>query len=287
MKTHNLEIYQNTRSLAFELYRIFNNYRRKTLLVSYPKCGRTWLLYMFKNAIRLYIDSNCVKEQSFRHYYWKFRTPVLLTTHDGTGDGPGGMKSFLDIKCEKKHEYKNKKVIFLIRNPRDVIVSFYFHRKKRSHPKIRFNGTIQEFIRSEYYGVKSIISFYNMWHLNMQVPRDFLLVRYEDIHESSKKVLKAVLDFSVKLKINDEIVDKSIKLSTFDEMRKREIENAKLYGGSNKLKPGNINDLNSYKVRNGKICNYAEYLSNDDLKYLDEEINGSLSDFYWFYKGPR
>lgn len=279
----NLNRHKRTKYLLLEFYKIFNKFRRKTILVSYPKCGRTWLQYMFDTAISLYIDSNFVEKYSIRYYYRKLRMPLLYTNHDGTGEG---MKSFLDIKYEKKHEFKRKNVIFLIRDPRDVVVSFYFQMKKRAHPKIRFNGTIQEFIRSEYYGVKSIVSFYNMWHLNMQIPRDFLLVRYEEIHKSPKEVLNAVLEFCVKLKIKEEIVDKSIELSAFEEMRKIEIENADLDDVSNKLKPGNIMDLESYKVRKGKIHNYTEYLSDDDIKYLDKEINRNLSNFYWYYKGP-
>lgn len=80
---------------------------------------------------------------------------------------------------ESKRAYKRYKVVFLIRDPRDVIVSLYFQKTKRVH---QYTGSLSEFLYREQGSFNSLLHFYNIWAKNRNVPEDFLLLRYEEIH---------------------------------------------------------------------------------------------------------
>ena len=46
--------------------------------------------------------------------------------------------------------------------------------------------------------------------------------------------------------------------------------------GTVRLKPGKISDLNSYKVRKGKVGSYKEELSKSDVEYINQRISAKL-----------
>jgi hypothetical protein len=47
-----------------------------------------------------------------------------------------------------------------------------------------------------------------------------------------------------------------------------------------KLKPGDKNDPESYKTRRGKVGGYIDYLSSEEIEYLNQKMKTSLSDIY-------
>ena len=63
-----------------------------------------------------------------------------------------------------------------MRDPRDVLVSYYFQYTRRERVSERandaqFDGTISDFIRQDIGALKSIVAFYNIWIRNRTVPR--------------------------------------------------------------------------------------------------------------------
>jgi len=166
----------------------------------------------------------------------------------------------------KRSSYRGKKVIFLARNVKDVLVSSYFHATKR---KNIFQGTISEFVRSNRYGAKKIVTFYNIWHANRTVPDEFLLITYEDLHMNTKEVLIKVLKFMGLENVDDTIIENAISFSSFKNMKKMEKE--KVFSNS-KMACGDENDQDSYKVRKGTVGGYKEYLDDEDITYIDDVI---------------
>jgi hypothetical protein len=77
--------------------------------------------------------------------------------------------------------------------------------------------------------------------------------------------------------INNKKLDYCIESNTFEKMRKQEIENysKKNISMSDKteLCPKDINNINSYKTRNGKIGDYINYLTQEDIKKIDKLCN--------------
>jgi len=212
----------------------------KIVLVSFPKSGRTWLRVML-DAAGVHIDY----------------------THDQSGHL--GQRHFTEMEHDKSG-YKDQRVVLLVRDPRDVVVSGYFQATKRIGV---YDGSISDFIRDPKHGIEKIIIFNSDWLASAGVPKGFCLIKYEDMHTRLREVLTEVIRFAdPKRPLPD--LDKIMELGRFENMREMENsgELAKKYGRI--LKPGDPTDVESFKCRKGKVGGYAEYLSEDDINYCDE-----------------
>lgn len=209
--------------------------------------------------------------------------PTITVIHD---DRP--MLKSPDELEHSKRKFMGKKVIFLARDPRDVIVSSYYEAKNRSDlfgqnpyesrsPK--FNGNLSEFIHMQHGGFETILEYYNIWAENSHIPKDFLLVRYEDMKQDPAGELLRVLRFLNLSGITEQEVQAAVEYASFDNMRALEVEGVL---SKDILSPGNRGDVNSYKTRSGKIGGYQESLSQDEIDFLDDKMRASLSNFYGY-----
>jgi hypothetical protein len=153
------------------------------------------------------------------------------------------------------------------RDVRDTVVSAYFQATKRIFV---FKGSISSFIRNDKYGVKKILTFYNNWYINKDVPKDFLFIRYEQIHENPRLILEQSLKFMGMEEMDREATKRAVDFSSFDNLKRLESEN---FFRSPRLAPIDNDDNESYKVRNGQVGGYKEYLSAEDIQYIDELIS--------------
>jgi hypothetical protein len=172
-----------------------------------------------------------------------------------------------------KSQYRNKKVLLLSRDVRDTLVSAYFHATKRI--KV-FEGTISEFIRSEQYGAIKILTFYRQWYEARGVPKDFLFLRYEDLHKTPDAALTNVLTFLGVKRPAADVVRAAIEYASFDNLKKAEAENR---FSSSILSSTDGNDPQSSKVREGKMGKYSKYLNEEDVRYIDSQIKNFGCEF--------
>jgi len=223
----------------------------KTLITGFPKSGTTWLARILdclladeykifkqiKHIKRIYISKN--NTIIFSH----LNNPLYST--------------ILDVP-------EHDKCIILYREFKDILVSCYFQQKHRE--KTNYSGTISEFIDFDLGGIKSIINFYKTIEENGN-NKEYL--HYEKMEESLK---------SLSL-INNQKLNYCIESNTFEKMRKQEIENysKKNISMSDKteLCPKDINNINSYKTRNGKIGDYINHLTQEDIEKIDKLMNHS------------
>ncbi len=235
----------------------------KIYIISYPKSGRTWLRILFGKTLCEYfhLDETLLLETHPLTRLAKIN-PTLFT-HDGSGFGD--KNSWNDLATYKSF-YRRKKVVFLVRDPKDVIVSSYFHVTKRQH---RFDGSISEFIRSDIYGIKKIVTFYKIWLYNQTVPKDFLLVRYEDMHKNTSEVMRSLLSFIGVQNVPENTIETAVKFSGFGNMQK--LEHSQTFHNT-RMQPGDTNDRESYKVRKGKVGGYSDDLSQEDITFINQVI---------------
>jgi hypothetical protein len=66
------------------------------------------------------------------------------------------------------------------------------------------------------------------------------------------------------------IFHEALDFSRFENMQKLEAAGA---FDSKILQPGDVRDLESFKVRRGKVGGYREYLSAEDQKYAAEALS--------------
>ena len=164
--------------------------RVDTCLVSWPKTGRTWLRVLIGRALVLH----CGLEEGrlLDTYGASMRGPGdrLMFTHGGRFHLPETRSA--ERLTFRHRPYADRKVVFLIRDLRDTLVSHYYQASRRMRV---FGDDIHRFIRDETFGAGKVVAFTNLWFRNRHVPRDFLLVRYEDMKADALRELRRVLDF--------------------------------------------------------------------------------------------
>lgn len=273
---------------------LLKNYIQKTspvCLISFKKTGRTWLNVLIGKALQLYYndhESDILRLPSQQDNAGVF--PGVIFIHDDSAHWkkPGEL-------IRSKSRYKFKKIILLVRDPRDVVVSLYFEKNKRLPAYIagekleysKFKGRIvpycddiSKFIHEPVGSFETIIQFYNIWAHNKEVFGDgLLLVRYEDLQETPQKELLRVMNFLGLKNVSNEIIEEAVTFASFRKMQAREQENVK---SVMKLRPADVCDKESYKARKGKIGGFADYLSSEDIKYLEKKMKSKLSSFYGY-----
>lgn len=237
-----------------------------TFIISYPKCGRTWLRVLIGKYICSKFNlSDDMILKTFQITKFQGLHPTQFS-HDTSSWNKKIVYRFDNLPF-KKNFYKDKKIIFLTKNLKDTLVSSYFHVKKRD--KI-YSDTITKFIRSDIYGVKKVLAFNKIWYQNKKITKEFLHISYENLHNDIKNILIKCLKFIGFKKIDEVLLEESIKFSNINSMKKLEKKN---YFHNPILKPSNIYDNESYKVRKGIIGGYKSYLSEDDISYINKITN--------------
>jgi hypothetical protein len=258
-------------------------------LISYPKCGRTWLRLMIGFAIcrhfHLPETEDVLFIRSNRRYHPQ--APRMMVIHDNRPM----LRTPQELETSKSR-YRSKKVIFLARDPRDVIVSSYFEMKNRGRMfgdnpyekhSAAFDGSLTEFIQQRRGGFDTLITYYNIWAQNRSVPKDFLLVRYEDMKANPGGELRRVLDFLGLQTVAQAAIDEAVNFASFENMRKMETE-GRFESGI--LRPADQADQSSYKTRKGKTKGFMDYLNAAEIDSLNNKMTQILDPYYGYTCDP-
>ncbi len=276
--------------LPAQVLRWYAHRNTDAYLLSYPKCGRTWLRLMLGRAISCHFALPEDEDTLFLRDARKLPSgvPRITVVHD---DRPM-LKAPHELE-ENKSRYRNKKVIFLVRDPRDVIVSSYFEMSKRGHMfgdnpyesrQAVFEGSLSEFINGSIGGFDTILKYYNIWAQSRHLPKGFLLVRYEDMRTDAHGQLRRVLDFLGLAAVEQSTISEAVQYASFDNMRKMEAESRFQTGI---LNPADEADRDSYKTRKGKIHGFFDHLSQDEIILLNKKMQEQLSDFFGYTTLPK
>ena len=211
-------------SLASELIRlrILSRGRPKypspprTLVVSYPKCGRTWLRIMI---IALANSAAGVLPES---------DPLDLTSTDRALGVETGIRFTHDVAPHLRPPkrirpitdfYNQESTIILIRNPLDALVSEYYEAIYRQR---YYSGSLDLFLRKSWGGIDSFIKFYNQWWDGLEEKsQPSLLLRYEDMHDNTTLAMKTVASFS-QFSYSPADIEASVAAGSFQKMREME-----------------------------------------------------------------
>jgi hypothetical protein len=184
-------------------------------------------------------------------------------------------------------DLSGRRIVFLSRHPCDVVVSLYFHVLKHATLQRKlFNRwpldlaerSIFDFVMNDPWGLNEAIGFYNRCAVHMRAMPEALLVRYEDMRADPKRELKRIValagaDFS-----EDEI-DEAVAFASFDNLRKMERDDTLR---TTRLRPGDVNDTDSYKVRRGKVGGFREYFSAEEAARLEALVGEKLDPVFGY-----
>jgi hypothetical protein len=180
-------------------------------IVSYPKSGNTWTRFLIGNLIH--------QDEPVTFANVELKVPSIYIHPDRV------LRSRPRIlKSHECFDPRYSKVLYIVRDPRDVAVSTYHYFIKMG--RIPDSCTMLEFvprwIKQEFeptYGPWG--DHVQSWLSTRQDSGRFLLLRYEDMLENTHKELERIAHF-LRLTSSTARLDRAIELSTADRMRKLE-----------------------------------------------------------------
>ena len=136
-----------------------NHVVEDVFLVSYPKSGNTWLRFLIANAIKVHYNV----EQDVNLFNILDIIPSIIGDGNLRPEGPFGRTDIPRIiKSHSAYNPYYYRVILLVRDPRDVMISYYYYLKDRK--QIDDKLEISEFIRHTKYGINRWTEHTKSWY---------------------------------------------------------------------------------------------------------------------------
>src|SRR6267154_1816091 len=187
-------------------------------LVSYPRSGSTWSRFLIGNLL------SASEPITFANIESRFPSIYICTDRQ--------LRSVARPRLLTSHEAFDpsyKTIIYVVRDPRDVAVSFYHYAIKNRH--IPDGYPLEKFV-SRYVAVE-VGPMYDRWGswadhvmswIAMRQDHDgFLLLRYEDMVQGPERELAKVASL-LKVEVTSERLSRAVELSSADRMRRLEKE---------------------------------------------------------------
>lgn len=245
----------------------------EAFIISYPKSGRTWLQKLLIEAMHLSEGkSSDIADISELHEQCDF--PKTLSTHAGSS-WEEIVKNETEIQKDDFAQYEHAKIIYLYRDPRDVLVSQYYHIIHRSgYPKFDKDSLIL----NPNVGLKKIIHFMNKWAKFSTQHQNVLALGYYQLKSETQDYLKQIFDF-LEIDMDDSHIDLAIQQSSLSRMQAAE--------GSKAKNPWSNTDPNkspnSFHSRKGITGEYKSFFSSDEIASINNIIKDSLDPYYSHY----
>jgi hypothetical protein len=168
--------------------RNFAVYPDDTFVVSYPRSGNTWTRFLIANLV--YPEKNV----GFIN--------IEKLIPDTSSQSNRALKSTPRPRIIKTHEYfdhRYPKVIYIVRDPRDVALSYYdFQRKYRqiddAYPLERY---VEDFVQGRLISIDwgTWAENVSSWIYTRGKSKNFLLLRYEDMMKDTMRELTRIAQF--------------------------------------------------------------------------------------------
>jgi hypothetical protein len=244
--------------------------RADYVLMSWGKSGRTWLRVMLS---RFYQTAYHMPEGRMLEFdNFKRANPAIPSVFFTHGNY---LRDYTGNWTDKR-EFDGKKIVMLVRDPRDIAVSQYFQWKYRMRPvKKLLNDypvhgaevSIFDFVMNPQVGLPEIIAFLEMWERELPRTAASLVVRYEDMRADADSALRRVLAFLGTPGSDAQIRD-AVAYAAYDNMK--QLEHGRVFWLSGlRLRPGDRANPQSYKVRRGKVGGWRDYFDEEEVAAID------------------
>jgi hypothetical protein len=202
-------------------------YPDDTFLVSFPRSGNTWTRFLVCNLINPDDPVNFAQLES--------RIPEIYDVTDRS------LRAFPRPRIIKSHECfdpRYKKIVYIVRDPRDVLISYYEFQLKRRviSEELSLEEFVPLFMESEIEPkTGSWRDHVVSWTATRGGQKNFLLLRYEDMIADTQKESTKIASF-LGLDSNSERIARAVVLSSADRMRKLEKEQSRQWKETKKTR---------------------------------------------------
>lgn len=216
------------------------------ILASFPRSGNTWTRFLLCNLISL--------------IEWEGKTVDLQILNKTMPEL--GINSLLNswphftiprvIKTHKPHLplFKKNRAIGVVRDPRDVMVSFYHYKKDR---KGEYSGTFADFIRNRSFGLESWFRHYKSWQNHWTI-----MIRYGDLRGDTFREFSRILTV-LGTNHSENVIRAAIDRSDIRNVRKVD-----------KVSP--VSGKNRRLARDGRSRQWVSYFDERDLLYYNKLV---------------
>jgi len=266
------------RNLAGRAARYLYRRRCPNFVVSFPKSGKTWT----KQVLEAYFQ-NMAEPGRFELDFdrWRpllpngrrHRAPAVLFTHAiYRYEDPVQLLKWIEL-C------RTKRVVLQARDPRAIVISYYFQRIRRFGEAREMN--LATFLRDETMGIRRIVEYLNLWFQNRHRFRDFLFLRYETNLFDPGQEFKKLLEFLGAGPVNTEALAAAIHRVP-DTTRNIEQGGIQLLEHVRAGKPDA--SLHRGDWQQLDLPGTGEFLSSQDAAYIENQVAALSSEMG--YSGP-
>ena len=270
---------------------------KNILLVSYPKSGNTWMRAIIANFYNFDKEFNLKTlksipllsiKKNFDEFENKIYSDNNVLHFDWVSENIIECQKILNNKSNhlnifKTHSVRHKKFtdetvnagfIYIVRDPRDIVISFK-----------NFSGkTFDEIINELLFQKKLMINtngameLLSTWDLHVQswlnyntVPR--LIIKYEDLKSNPKQIVLNIKEFlnkiyKLNIDLSDQQIDKIIENTNFNNLKKLENQNG--FDEASK---------HSKFFRSGNSNQWKDVLSKTQLQLIENNLQTLMKYF--------
>jgi len=243
------------------------------VLMSWGKSGRTWLRVMMSRAYTLKGGIDASELLDFDNLKGMDPSlPAVFFTHNNY------LKDYTG-NWESKSHFQGKRIVLLVRDPRDVAVSQFFQWQYRMRPNKKFINDYPphgadinawDFVLDKDAGVPRIVEYFNGWAQAIPELKDVLVVRYEDMRAEPGKVLAQIMAFTG-TDVTPQQVQEAVDFAAYENMKKME-QDAFFKGSGARVKPGDKDNPQSFKVRKAKVGGYRDHFDDEQCAQLEAMV---------------
>jgi hypothetical protein len=242
----------------------------KAIILSIPKSGRTWIrTFLCAYFCKLYRREFTLEPESYREP----GIPRFIFSHDlfehrTKGDLWDRVRGKYLVP---KKELHRAEIILLVRDPRDCFISLYVQMTRRdpSAPARFKQESVSDLLRDKRFGIRAIVRTMNDWLSELSGRENFMIIRYESLRASPAEHFRELLAGVGETAPDMSIFHEALDFCRFENMQKLEAAGA---FDSKILRPGDVRDPESFKVRRGKVGGYREYLLAEDQEYAADAL---------------
>lgn len=223
-------------------------------IVAYPKSGNNFLLFLI--AMLLYRKKMdwATKGEMIQNVSSEpienLPSPHLVWSHDN-------------------YDSSYPKVIYLVRDPRDVVISYYHHSQKYYNDSRDFQTFFEAFMNGN---IGSWETNIKSWLDNQgKVKNGFLLVKYENLLQDTTKEAHRITNF-LNLDRTEQEIHEAVNWASFDNMKALERKQQSHLNGNS----SSGNQTIPF-VREGKANKWKSILSKEQQQQINQTFGKTLT----------
>ncbi len=221
---------------------LFENNFKHNLLVSAPRSGGTFTRMMLTSYIELFYKvGNGIPKYDSINNKWMFSIePVvsgelyhsinlerlIINSNPFESEEEFHRKKIIfsrtPITPLESCELDNSKVVIILRNPYDQIISYYTNHSKNHSP----NGLDESLFKKSLSNYLKYLNFWKEFIKEKKLDKDYIIVKHEELNNNSEKILMKILKF-YDYQIDEKLVTEAASINTKENTLKN-IKNIKI-----------------------------------------------------------